>query len=944
MILFFFTKCVKLFIIFKRGELYSMDNITLDKSFKIEGHLNIRIILKETGEWFYSFYDDGLNAEKALEKGEKLASTHFYKVDKSRVKELEEYLLDYSGNDSIALLNLTCGVDKYIVQSREFVDNTSLVALTFIGKESGKKFASINRIIIDNGDIMTGVRESLPNERHNDNDHDITHIRKRSTIGEEVSKFETVSNESYKNGLFGKPKLVKKTYQIPSGKYGTDLEEEEAIRIVGPQEYNPKFNCAVQIRRNKWCYWIILDGEGYRYDPSFVNVEADQYGFSVEEILNPLPSETYYGRIDNRDPVGLKDVTLVLSRIVQNNCYFPVQCLKGYDPSKMKIDGEKFVLETIVNGMPVEYSGELNEDNQVVEWLTVKWKKPSNAILDSYELMFDHDKLFEELSGLVEDTDYHSFKPFHKSLPANTEFPSMDSLIFDDSNYIFDGDTIFLGFDEFVSLKEKGNKQLIIFNLSIDGKTYKFTGTVNRKEKTKCISELTGYVKLRKVVINIEDEVSLNQIAKKIKDTVLNLTGVKCDSISNEKEIINPTMTPELEKSRKLLLKINAQKYNCDKNGYLVPQFVSNEYFGAVYFSEKDRPVSRDPENYLYNLLRSKIKGWFIVNSEYNNYATSFDLLEKNETGFSFVNSVYPAAFLNRYTYSQSHMNVCVNCEGEIDVKGDTGLKNVTLKSFYDAYMSERRQFSVESLVGYDSSRIKIDNNRVSVEELRGYNPLKLKDGSRHFKLEVERNGRIYLYDGYIDDNNNIVGILKVEIKREIPEETIKDRKKLEFNNEVFSALISEEVRNAKESLYYVKSEGIESLEAGTTVAVQKDNSLAIFDNNMSLKMYIGKNLRSKSKRWEFIIYNGENEDRLYGITDQDDDFIKHIIGRINNAPVFIDVTHEQTISGIVAKISQITERCKKIEPSKKNGSMKLKRLSENNKFKTGYRLKSNEE
>ena len=110
-----------------------MNNIALDKTYSIEGHLSIRLVLDEDGKWYYGFLDDGLNAEKAIAKGEKLACTHLYRISEEQKIDLEDYLSKEKKADGKSLLDLICGKDKYVIQRKEFDDNTSLVALSFIG-------------------------------------------------------------------------------------------------------------------------------------------------------------------------------------------------------------------------------------------------------------------------------------------------------------------------------------------------------------------------------------------------------------------------------------------------------------------------------------------------------------------------------------------------------------------------------------------------------------------------------------------------------------------------------------------------------------------------------------------------------------------------------------------------------------------------------------------
>lgn len=397
-------------------------NVVFDKAYNIEGHLNIRLVYNEDGEWFYSFFDDGKDAEEALKNGGELAKTRFYRVvDSLQKHNLTKYALNWGKSNPEAIIKYVCGEDKYLLQRKDFDDNTSLVAITFFGYEEKESRQSINRIIIDNGDKTTGVRNRFVHERHNDDDHNQLRLKWRDVdYTKEVSEFVMIKASDDGN-----------EFPIPNKDYGVVLDNN-LYKIVGPKEYSPLYNCAILLS-NDFGTWYILDGEGKSFGGfGGLNV-ADIFKVDGNGFFNKInisfdhPLIYLEERINESTPVGLKDIDLFIEEKAPKTYEkIPLVYLRKYNPEALTRNGNSFKLRYEENGLIITRTGTLDEKDRIIgELITrIEYKeklKDSDFILDRKELKIDYDKFYdieEELRDM-----YEKYTPYYEAKYDNFEFP-----------------------------------------------------------------------------------------------------------------------------------------------------------------------------------------------------------------------------------------------------------------------------------------------------------------------------------------------------------------------------------------------------------------------------------------------------------------------------------------------------------------------------------------
>lgn len=384
----------------------------------------------------------------------------------------------------------------------------------------------------------------------------------------------------------------------------------------------------------------------------------------------------------------------------------------------------------------------------------------------------------------------------------------------------------------------------------------------------------------------------------------------------------------ELLRNKKPLSSI---AYKCDKTAALFHKnYDSPLYSGAVHFVEKDRSerFGSDPENRWIELFREKINNWFIICPDACLYSTQFDFVELSTNGYSFRKKLLERQSDVLPINERFH----VDCKGEIDSRSNTGLSNVELSSHFSIYISEERKLSIESLAGYDSEKVIYLHNVESDWDPDAF-LFHARAGYRLFELENDVDGRTYSYSGFVDENNNVAGDLRVEICRALPEEAISDRIALEFNKKVLSTVAEEEKRFVSSMLYYIKPTILAKLNTDESIVLQNDDTIVTFDSNNTPRILAEKT----SKRWNFSIFNGAKTDKIYGLVNPEDNSVTQIMGRVNNVLVYLDVNDKKQVPvlDIIEKINNVVEKTqnKPRVPSKQTGNVMYKRMPNTRKL-----------
>ena len=299
----------------KQEEQKNNNRKTLEKKYNIEGHLSMRVMLNDDGNLSYSFFDDGKDAEEALEKGGELAKTPTYVCNLTDDdRKIARFALEGDDVSGKEMIELVCGPRKYTLQHKDFEDNTSLVSLTFIGIEEKEGLQSLNRIIIDNGDKKTGIRKHLNNERCGDNDHNITEAKYIGADPEATPYY---------------------------------IDECEICEVIGESTYSPLYRLAVKTGNEYGDTWFILNENFEVYPDGFFDfIRGEKQGFYFKK--NFLRDQYFAGFIDDCEPVGMKNTGVSVSRNLDASSFGSlfIQDLKGYNADNLKKGFLKFNCST----------------------------------------------------------------------------------------------------------------------------------------------------------------------------------------------------------------------------------------------------------------------------------------------------------------------------------------------------------------------------------------------------------------------------------------------------------------------------------------------------------------------------------------------------------------------------------------------------------------------
>jgi len=487
-----------------------MEKTIIDETYKIEGHLNIRVVY-EQDEWYYGFLDDGMNISREDEiTSEKMVQTPLYLVPKEYTNILNAYMFNSNEIDGNNLLNLVCGEKKYILQEKEQKANSSGVVLTFIGQKDGTYTKSLNRITIDNGDKKTGVRDGFALDSVEDN----------------ILVINSISTDD-------KPLF---------------LEEYELLEVEGPKTYNYPYSCAVKVKDSIGEAYFIMNGSNERYDTWFNKISCVKDGFVFTNVSD---GATIFGNIG---PEGLENALITTHKYI--NCGFatpiPIKRLKGFAQSTITNNDGVFRLNTCVDGIAVEYSGILDLYNQAVGSLKVTLQSDvpidnrENLLMDNdfisnriqYTRYFDLIEKVPKLSSFIVNNTSNGQRVYINGKPLPYETLDNGYVVVyqsDDSVAVFNNGI-------FVALIEQKNLdrgKALTFNMLINGKVYAFKGSRYLDKGDDLISKLHGVVENEHLSIDIEKDTTLDQIIEKIEAAILasKKSQFKKKKTSNQSEI-----------------------------------------------------------------------------------------------------------------------------------------------------------------------------------------------------------------------------------------------------------------------------------------------------------------------------------------------------------------------------------------------------------------------
>lgn len=376
-----------------------LGKIVLDRTYNIEGHLNIRLFFNEYGEIFYSFFDDGKDAEEALANGGKLAQTNIYRSENVvEIDTLTECISNLEQMSPKAMLEYVCGKEKYVLQRKTFDDNTTLIAITFAGYEEQEEKMSINRIIIDNGDKETGVRKKFIYERHNADDHNQQRIMWRNIdYTKPVPEYIT---EEYEGG----------SRLVPNWEYGDEIRNKKIDKIIGPEEYSPLYNCAIHIEKS-YDGWYILDGDGKGFQRRFTRIEFDGSKFQANKYIGIIYPTYLSETIDETFPIGSKNIKIYVDRKEPYRYYdIPITCFRRFNPELLTMDGNNFKFQFEIDGATITRSGVLNDKGSIEDNFKTRVEMECDPVIDRRELELDIDMVCA-IENRVEkiDKDNHSY-------------------------------------------------------------------------------------------------------------------------------------------------------------------------------------------------------------------------------------------------------------------------------------------------------------------------------------------------------------------------------------------------------------------------------------------------------------------------------------------------------------------------------------------------------
>ena len=209
-----------------------------------------------------------------------------------------------------------------------------------------------------------------------------------------------------------------------------DLDGLEILKIVGPETYNYKYNVAVQVEDKNGPSWFIMDGEGKKYNTKFSDIKVAENGFSF--TMDVLPGAYISGIIDEKEPVGFKEVLLTTEGFVRFNGCFPIQCIKGCGGIKYNDKEGPFVIDTLVDKKVIEYCGVLSPKGQIDDKLIVRTIKSCDVVTDSWELQLDAARAIEMVEN--ERKELSKINPFlGKGGKNNIAISNIDETILDSS-------------------------------------------------------------------------------------------------------------------------------------------------------------------------------------------------------------------------------------------------------------------------------------------------------------------------------------------------------------------------------------------------------------------------------------------------------------------------------------------------------------------------------